>query len=133
MDAFDVKLAELDAALQRLRKVPAGPATCGLASLGAAAEDGARAVMDVTAGHARRHAGAHDCADGRAGNRHRPDAKFVQGLDDMDMGEPFALRLRQTRRRMSGSSVALLRLLSAGPTISTAGSALSSLFATAFV
>ena len=46
-----------------------------------------RIVMDVAAAHAGRHAGAHDRADRRAGDRDRPDAELVERLDDMDMGE----------------------------------------------
>ena len=68
--------------------VPARARHMRLATSLRAAEHRSGIVVNVAAAHAGRHARAHDRADRGAGDRHRPDAQFVERLDGVDVRKP---------------------------------------------
>ena len=108
--------------------------------LGPPRQDRSGVVVDVFAGHAGGHARAHDGADRRSGDRHRPYAKFVERLDDVDMGKsscPAAAERNGEARarpfvRPGRRPSPLASFRRRGPITRTAGSAVSSFFAAAF-
>ncbi len=87
-NALDVELAEAEAVGHGLAECRRPQAPEPVEDLAAPADGRQRIVADLAARHARRHARTHDGADGGAGNRHRPDAQFIQHLDDMQMRQP---------------------------------------------
>ena len=143
-DAFDVELRDTQPAGHHLAETarPCTPDT--RRDFGAPAEGRTRIMVDFRAGHAGSHAGSHDCADRRAGDRDRPDAHFVKGFDHMDMRQAarttaaegdsetwvatFVCRGRLVPRPAAHP---LSPLAWAGPMIRTAGSASRSRFAAA--
>ena len=101
-------------------------------------------VVDFEPAHAGGHARAHDRAYRRPRDRHRADAEFIQRLDHMDMGKSARTAAAESdgEGRLAGPHrggphgrgrkvVHRVAPAFSGPTIMTAGSALSSRFATA--
>src|SRR5690606_38984698 len=135
-DALHVELRDSQAAHHpRKRGWPGAPHASD--DLRAARQYRTGIMLDVLARHAGSHAGSHDRSDRRPGDGHGPDAKLVEGFDDMDMGK--AARAAAAEGDGEGRVAASFRcragfhplLPSVGPTVRIAGSAVSSFFATA--